>query len=62
MKGIQINFLQINEITNQPCHPGPVERGEIIFIQYQLPVDTSRYYINISFPGTTKLRERSYYS
>lgn len=41
MKEIQINFLQINEITNQPCHLGPEGRGEIIFNKYQLH---ARYY------------------
>lgn len=31
---IQINFLQINEIINQPCHLVP-ERKEIVFIKHQ---------------------------
>lgn len=30
MKEIQINFLQINEINNQPCHPGPEGRRKIM--------------------------------
>lgn len=41
MKEIQINFLQINEINNQPCHLGPEGRRKIMLgINHML--DTTR--------------------
>lgn len=65
MKGIQINFSQINEITNQPRQSGPEGRREIILIKYQLH---ARYYQMVhkhyfrSLVQQNRERKRFYYS